>query len=303
MNIYGKDKVQVAIERIKAFEKEEGYYLCFSGGKDSCVIKALADMAEVKYDAHYSNTGIDPPELVLFIKKHHPDVIFENPIDKEGKRVTMWNLIPKRLMPPTRLVRYCCKELKEEGGVGRMCMTGVRWAESTNRKNNQGALTIYNSSEELEGNENFTKTKKGGVVLNNDNEESRKMIDSCYKQRKTTLNPIIDWTDEEVWEFLKEYEIPYCELYDQGFKRLGCIGCPIGGRKHQIEEFERYPKHKELYLKSFEKMIENRKAKGKKCEWETAQEVMDWWLQEKTANIGSQIDLSNELQEMLANYE
>lgn len=303
VNIYGQDKVEVAIERIKTFEKEEGYYLCFSGGKDSCVIKALADMAGVKYDAHYSNTGIDPPELVLFIKKYHPDVIFENPIDKDGRRVTMWSLIPRKLMPPTRLVRYCCKELKEEGGLGRMCMTGVRWAESANRKNNQGALTIYSSSKELEDNENFTKTKKGGVVLNNDNEESRKMVDSCYKQRKITLNPIIDWSDEEVWEFLKEYDVPYCELYDQGFKRLGCIGCPMGGPKKQLEEFARYPKHEQLYLKSFEKMIENRKAKGKKCEWETAQEVMDWWLEKKAADKAEQVGLFDELQEMLAEYE
>ena len=96
MNIYGMDKVEVAIERIKTYEKPEGYYLCFSGGKDSCVIKALADMAGVKYDAHYSNTGIDPPELVRFIKRHHPDVIFDCHYDKDGKRITMWNLIPQK---------------------------------------------------------------------------------------------------------------------------------------------------------------------------------------------------------------
>ena len=76
MNMYGKDKVQIAIERLQTFEPPEGYYLAFSGGKDSVAVKALADMAKVKYDAHYAVTSVDPPELIHFVKKEHPDVIF-----------------------------------------------------------------------------------------------------------------------------------------------------------------------------------------------------------------------------------
>ena len=89
-----------AIERIKAFEPEEGYYLAFSGGKDSVVCKALLDMANVKYDATYRVTSVDPPELVRFIKDQHPDVIREVPRDKYGNPITMWNLIPRKLIPP-----------------------------------------------------------------------------------------------------------------------------------------------------------------------------------------------------------
>lgn len=54
LNINGMDKVETAIKRLQTFEPPEGYYLCFSGGKDSVAIKALADMAGVKYDAHYN---------------------------------------------------------------------------------------------------------------------------------------------------------------------------------------------------------------------------------------------------------
>ncbi len=103
----------MAIERIKIFEPQEGYYLAFSGGKDSVVIKALADMAKVKYDAHYNVTSVDPPELIYFIKEKHKDVIFEKPRYKDGRQITMWNLIPLKKMPPTRIVRYCCEYLKE----------------------------------------------------------------------------------------------------------------------------------------------------------------------------------------------
>ncbi len=163
LNIDGKDKVQVAIERLQTFEPPEGYYLAFSGGKDSVVIKALADMAGVKYDAHYNLTSVDPPELVQFIKTFD-DVQIEIPKDKEGKRITMWNLIPKKKMPPTQLIRYCCKELKEYGGKGRMTITGVRWAESSNRKNNQGEITVLQNKnkQKLVDSGNFTETRKGG---------------------------------------------------------------------------------------------------------------------------------------------
>ena len=165
LNIYGKDKVEVAIGRLKAFEPKEGYYLAFSGGKDSVVIKALADMAEVKYDAHYNLTSVDPPELVRFIKTFD-DVQIDIPRDKDGKQITMWNLIPKKKMPPTRIVRYCCKELKEWGGQGRFTVTGVRWEESPNRKNNQGEITVMSPKkkhkDELLDSGNFMRTRKGG---------------------------------------------------------------------------------------------------------------------------------------------
>ena len=275
LNIFGKDKVQVAIERFKTFEPPEGYFLAFSGGKDSVVIKALADMAGVKYDAHYQLTSVDPPEMVRFVKSFD-DVIIDVPRDKDGERITMWNLIPRKMMPPTRLVRYCCQELKESGGDGRFTVTGVRWAESSNRKNNQGAVTIFKANKELAENENFYSNGSGGVILTNENEDSRKMIDTCYKRRKTVLNPIIDWSDEDVWEFIKTYSVRYCELYDKGYKRLGCVGCPMSSK--QDEELNRYPKIKRAYLRAFERMLKARRERGLKTKWENAEQVYDWWI-------------------------
>ena len=161
-----QEKVNASIERLKAFEPEEGYYLAFSGGKDSVVCKALLDMAGCKYDATYRVTSVDPPELVRFIKEKHPDVNREVPRYKDGTVATMWNLIPKRLMPPTRIARYCCEILKESGGDGRMAVTGVRWAESSNRRENQGMVTFFKKNKqvigELKDNENFSLTNRGG---------------------------------------------------------------------------------------------------------------------------------------------
>ena len=159
--LFGReDKVQKAIDRLKAFEPKEGYYMAFSGGKDSQCIYHLALMAGVKFDAHYSVTGIDPPELMRFIKKQYPSVVWDYHYWDDGKpehylpngkprQITMWNLIADHTIPPTRNARYCCDALKETGGKGRVVITGVRWAESVRRKALHGVVDIRTESKKI----------------------------------------------------------------------------------------------------------------------------------------------------------
>ena len=278
-----KQKIDMSIKRLQSFCPEEGYYLAFSGGKDSVVVKKLLDMSGCKYDAHYRVTSVDPPELVRFIKDVHGDVAREIPHYSDGSPITMWNLIPKKMMLPTRVARFCCQSLKEDGGDGRKTVTGVRWDESYNRKTNQGAVTIYKKGgidPEIEESDFFAKTPKGGVVLVNDNEESRRMIESCYKRTKTVINPIIEWTDQDVWEFIREENVPYCSLYDEGFKRLGCIGCPMAD-KQRLKEFARWPKYKQMYLRAIKKMMDIREAKGMPLRTRrTVEDVWHWWMED-----------------------
>lgn len=119
------------------------------------------------------------------------------------------------------------------------------------------------------------------MVLTLDNTENKKLVEFCYKRRKTLVNPIIDWTTSEVWEFIREYNVRYCRLYDEGFARLGCIGCPMGGGKSQTKEFERYPKYKDHYIKAFGRMLERGKAKGVETQWKNADDVFEWWVNGK----------------------
>lgn len=258
-------KIKGAVELLNMCEpaalamNPAGYYLAFSGGKDSLVIYHLAKMAGVRFEAHYHLTTVDPPELVYFIRRNYPDVIIDYP------PITMWNLIIKKQLPPYRNARYCCSALKETGGEGRFVITGVRWQESRKR-GNRGAVEVLGS-------------RRPDLILNNDNEESRRIIENCQLKGKRLINPIISWTENEVWLFIYSQKIAYCELYDCGFRRIGCIGCPLASVKNREWEFKRYPKFREAYIRTFDRMVEARRAAGKtNGNWNSGEAVFNWWM-------------------------
>lgn len=278
-------KVKLAIERYKAFEPDEGYYICYSGGKDSDVIRILAQLADVKHSLNYNVVSVDAPENVRYIKSIE-NVNFDYARYPDGRVKTMWNLIPKKMLPPTRIMRYCCAELKEQGGKGKLKVTGVRASESVNRKKNAGMIKIIGKPKTViknanEMNAEYKVTPQGGVVMNMDNDENRRLVEHCYRTTSTILNPIIDWTDDEVWEFLKHYGCEGNPLYKCGYTRVGCIGCPMASTKTRIAELNAYPKYRENYIRAFEKMIKRYKEARKdfKKQFTSGEEVMDWWLQ------------------------
>lgn len=267
-----------AIHYLKAFEPkdERGYYLCYSGGKDSDTIKILAQLAGVKFEAHHNLTTVDAPETVYYVRSQK-DVIVDLP------EKTMWQLIPEKLMPPTRLLRYCCSELKERGGQGRLKITGVRKAESVRRAARAGIVTIVGKPKETqrlaaEMSADVTLTQQGGIVLNMDNDPERRLVESCYRTRTTTVNPIVEWTDVDVWEYLRHYGCQSNPLYQCGESRVGCILCPMAKTSEKLLHEERYPRYKAAYIRSFEKMIERRRKRGLTTAWTTGEEVFDWWV-------------------------
>ena len=160
-----------ALEILETFGLE-GMTIADSGGKDSSVLKHIALKAKDKYGLDFkvvhNHTTVDAPETVYFVRKEQKK--FRNmgiPYEISYPKESMWQLIVKHATPPTRLIRYCCGDLKESYGARERIVTGVRKAESTNRKNNQGIVTVPKPKKEIlkrteEENTNFIKTVKGG---------------------------------------------------------------------------------------------------------------------------------------------
>lgn len=141
-----------------------------------------------------------------------------------------------KMIPPTRTIRYCCEVLKENGGAGRFITTGVRWAEIRKRRKNRG---IY---------ENFVPNgKKRAIILNNDNDDTRRLFESCLSRGKHVCNPIVDWSDQQVWEYIQAEKIPMNPLYEMGFHWVGCVGCPMAG-KQRYREFRIFPTYERAFF-------------------------------------------------------
>ena len=297
MNI---EKEKRAIEYLRGFQphdhktgKIEPYYLCYSGGKDSDTILALAKLAGIEYEAVHNLTTVDAPETVQYIKAK-PEVRIDRP-----KR-SMWQLIVDKHMPPTQIVRYCCSELKERGGRFRTKITGVRWAESAKRKNNSGHIILTDKQKTLiklaeeAGFDDYEINKHGGLVMNDDNADTRAFVDHCYRTTSVMVNPIVDWSDTDVWDFLHYYRIKGNPLYEAeekngtycplGNKRVGCIGCPMQRGKVMKAELIKYPKYRDNYLRAFRRMQERRMEEKlppfgmDKYGIMTPEQIMMWWV-------------------------
>lgn len=273
------DLEQTAIERLRMASEmslrlyKQPLVITYSGGKDSDVLLHLAGKAGIPYEVLHSLTTADAPETVRHVKDTFRKLelvgakcTIDTHKKPDGTNVTMWNLIPRKLMPPTRLVRYCCAELKETGGRGKWIATGVRWAESQKRKS-RGVM------------EALHKNKDKKLTLMNDNDESRMMMENCRLKGTRVINPIIDWSEPDVWDYATTEKICMNPLYCEGFRRIGCIGCPMAS-KHRITEFARYPKIKAAYIRAFGRMLDERRKREFPCVWQTGEDVMHWWMED-----------------------
>lgn len=276
------DLEQEAIERLKAASDmslrlyKQPLVITYSGGKDSDVLLHLAEVSGIPFEVLHSLTTADAPQTVYHVRDtfHRlEDKGIKCTVDKhvqpDGSRITMWNLIPRKLIPPTRLARYCCSKLKEGGGKGRFIATGVRWDESAARKKNRGALEVIASK------------KDNSLILSNDNSEDRRLFESCQLKGKRVVNPIVDWKTDDVLDYIEAEHICMNPLYGCGFSRVGCIGCPMAGKAGREAELAMFPKFKAAYIRAFDTMLITRIERGMEAySWQSGVDVFHWWMED-----------------------
>lgn len=290
-------KIEQAEEALRlAADMSIKYYqkpliICYSGGKDSDVLLHLAmnKLQPDEFEVINSHTTVDAPETVYHIRK-----VFKRLNERgvktevikptyQGKPTTMWKLIPLKGMPPTRLARYCCSVLKEASTPNRMVALGVRKDESTKRRGRDLFGIKAKTSKEAK----YWSLQHAEEVYAEAQERDEiwdcQLITAAKNNKELVVNPIYEWSNSDIWGYIRHYEIEYNPLYDKGFLRVGCIGCPFGGTRSMQKEFAMYPKYKRAYMRAFEKMIEelNKKGKERPSRFDTAQGVMDWWIDDE----------------------
>ena len=306
-----KDKIKKTIESLKlAVEMSKEFYnkpliITYSGGKDSDVLLDIARkcLKPDEFEVLNSHTSVDAPETVYHIREVFNEVrgggtkcTVHTPKDKDGKQITMWNLIPKKKIPPTRMVRYCCAVLKETSTPNRICAVGVRASESSGRGGRDIFATRGTTKKDAYHYYSFEHSKE---VF----EESKDrdpiwdctLIKQMRENKDIVVNPIYEWTDSDVWEYIRDNNIKYNPLYDRGYKRVGCIGCPLANYKEMMKEFAEYPKIKSAYIRAFQRMIDqyDDDRKRKRKDWKTGQDVFDWWTEKWKNEVKGQMSLED----------
>lgn len=301
-----QEKITDAEKTIQlAADMSEFYYhkpliICYSGGKDSDVMLDITKrcLKPEQFEVLNSHTTVDAPETVYHIRDVFRELEAEG-IKTEirmprykGQPTSMWKLIEKEGMPPTRLQRYCCKFLKEATTPNRMIAVGVREDESYGRKGRDTFSVRAKRKEDAE----YRSTQHTYAMfkldqLDQDTYECQ-IIKACKANRDTIVNPIYKFTEQDVWDYANGRNIKMNPLYKKGYKRIGCIGCPLGGAKNQQRDFINYPKYKDNYIKAFERMIKRKKERklAKKqplTDWDnyTGEQIYNWWIGEDPKQI------------------
>lgn len=291
-------------ERIAlTYDNANGYYLAFSGGKDSQALYHVAQLAGIRFKGHMSLTSVDPPQVIRFVKKHYPAIELIKP------KMSMFDKAIERGILPTMHVRWCCADFKESAGEGKVTLVGVRAAESARRaKRHEVEVKSRKFSGDLEGFSAWSQAEIAKKISNpkqkiNEDEFSVKTNSEvrCINGKDSILiSPIFQWTEADVWYFLNAVmKVPHCELYDVGFTRIGCIVCPMASKSCNLRNIKMFPHIKRGWIRAI-KAIRSEKVFKEgfiwwniKVNWdeqiepsedEIAEAIFDWWLSGKSYN-------------------
>lgn len=251
------EKIAIAQKAIREFVEHfgvDGIYISFSGGKDSTVLIHLCRQLYPDLVGLYSDTGLEFPEIRDFVqtldnitivtpKMHHREMLKKCGYPVVSKEQAEWiyrirsgtssgaiqkafyglNLdgTPTRfklseqwkylLNAPFNIGSGCCKEMKLKPiaeyvkKTGRVPIMGTTASESALRAQKFMQYGFYN----LEG-------------------------------KKAQCTPMSIWTDDDVWEYIRRFNLPYCKIYDMGYDRTGCVFCMFGA--HLDKEPNRFQK-------------------------------------------------------------
>ena len=320
MNPLLNEKIEKSKKVIKlASEMSKHFYhqpiiICYSGGKDSDVILRLAMdvLKPSEFEVLHSITTVDSPitnryvnEVFEELKEKGIECKKKIPIGKDGKPTNMWKLIPEKQIPPSRFHRYCCSVLKEASTPNRLAVLGVRGNESNKRQ----GRNVFGINGKTYKDAKFYSLEHAEEVFHEALEKEQEpngeswdctLIKTMRENKNSIINPIYDWSESEVWDFLRGGQHKYNPMYDMGYARVGCVGCPLATYKMKLKEFTDFPTYKDHYIKAFDEMLKRNKERDerwKNKKWVDGQSVFDWWIEKDRYETKGQITIDDFLKD------
>jgi len=190
--------------------KELPVTVSFSGGKDSLVVLNLTGKAVKKFEAFYVDTGLEFPETAAFVEKFAAQNNVPIMVERAGRAFD--ENFPA-FGPPAKDFRWCCK----------VCKLGPVTSLLSRYKG--GVITV-------DGKRRYESFQRGGISAVEKNP---------FVPGQLSIYPIKDWRAIEVWLYIHMEKLPYNELYDRGFERIGCWLCPAALQAEYVRMKELHP--------------------------------------------------------------
>jgi len=221
------------IKKVAKHHEDKNIVVSFSGGKDSAITAYLVKKALGEVTLLFSNTGIEFPETVKFVREFAKNMGFEL---IEIRPLRKFMDLCETLGPPSRMMRWCCftqksapinafySELNKEV----LSFDGIRKSESRSRAR-------------------FERSRKNTKII-----------------RQHSAYPIFEWSDFEVWLYLLFRKIPMNPLYQEGYTRIGCWACPNNGK---FDDFLLSKTHPNLSRKWINFLLKFAEENGKTLDW------------------------------------
>lgn len=284
-----------SIMLIKEFEdaalmrNQLGYVVGYSGGKDSDVLVHLFKRAGVKFCVVHNHTTLDMPETVYYIRRKFYEWELQGiPCKIYYPTMNFWSLCLYRKMLPLRQTRFCCAELKERNDIPELRFAlrsfGVRKAESVNRAKYRDSIETRNKAD-----------YSGIQRFHFDNTDDVKQTGACYTNSYFYVNPLAYWSDDYLWDYIESERIEVNPLYGKGFRRGGCICCPMASTCERKRGLALYPKFEKRFIKLADDIIQYRISKSllNRFVFKTGAEYFNMWLNNEKLSVAEEYNLFN----------
>jgi len=259
-------KIRYSEERIRSWYDHFGgcVYVSFSGGKDSVVLLHLVRKLYPNVVGVFVDTGLEYPEIRKFVKDTdnivwlRPARSFSQVLEKFGYPVISKDVSQKVYeIRNTKSDKLRNKRLYgDDKGYGKLS-NKWRFLVDAEFKISHDCCRIMkkNPCKKFER-ESGLRPFIGTMACNSANRTTTYLRTGCnsFESSRPLSVPISFWLEEDIWEYIRKYELKYSEIYDTGIKNTGCMYYMFG--IHMEAEPNRFQRMKNTHPKQYDYCID-----------------------------------------------